>query len=304
VEIAGDRQTLRDPPVPVNPFLELDYFDRFARTVCDAEVSDLCWTASTGRPLPHPITTDLRRQRQMQQWHELESAALRCAKGVEIPLPELDGCLRAYGEALLDVMTKRDTPPSTEQFTRFSSPWYGCEQGGSWEPAIAACRELDRRMRVLYEATQTLGRLAEYHAQGALPRSTGVGRMPLAWPDLFERVANHFKQLSTTTSPPAESADAGRDQGEANSPEGAAAKLAPSRQKALSQYIDAKEKCPHLSTDREVYDWLKEHSDGDPLPSFASWSRYLRHAFDATDGSRNTRRSGRTARSVVRQDEI
>ncbi len=103
-----------------------------------------------------------------------------------------------------------------------------------------------------------------------------------------------------------EAAVTGRDQGEAGQAEGAAVELAPSRQKALSQYLDALSKCPHLkgATDREVYDWLREHSDADTFPEFATWGRYLRDARKATGTGKYTPRSGRTGRSVVRPDEI
>ncbi len=86
----------------------------------------------------------------------------------------------------------------------------------------------------------------------------------------------------------------------------AAGKLAPSRAKAMSQYLDALSKCPTLEgeTDQTVYTWLKEHSDGDALQSFAVWSRYVREARRAAGTSKNTPRSGRKGRSIVRPDEI
>ncbi len=84
------------------------------------------------------------------------------------------------------------------------------------------------------------------------------------------------------------------------------ATLPPSRVKAMSQFVDAVSKCPALNgaTDREVYDWIDEHSDGDPLPNFDTWSRYLRDAREAAGISKNTPRSERTGRSIVRLDEI
>jgi hypothetical protein len=199
-------------PLSDNPFLELHYF---ARSACDAEVSDLCWSGSAGRPFPHPITTDRRREEQLERWQELASSALHCAKEVGIPLLELEERLSAYSEAVLDVMQKRDTTESTEQVTRFSSPWYGCEQRGGWQAAIAACREFYRRMQTLQEASQRLARLAEYHAQGKLPQATGTGRLPPSWADLFERVGNHFAQLPTTETLPSESAADSQSQGDA-----------------------------------------------------------------------------------------
>lgn len=82
--------------------------------------------------------------------------------------------------------------------------------------------------------------------------------------------------------------------------------LPPSRRKALSQYRDALSRCSTLNgaPDREVYEWLQEHWDGDPLLTFATWSRYLREARNATGTSKNAPRAGRDGRSIVRPDEI
>ena len=82
--------------------------------------------------------------------------------------------------------------------------------------------------------------------------------------------------------------------------------LAPSRRKAMSQYLDALNQCPALQggPDRAVYEWITEHAEGDPLPSFDTWAKYLREARKATGTNKNTSRLGRAARSVAKPDEL
>jgi hypothetical protein len=86
------------------------------------------------------------------------------------------------------------------------------------------------------------------------------------------------------------------------------ATLAPSRQKAYGQYLDAVRRNPELAnaTDRDVYDAVKEQLDsGETLPSFATWTRYLRDARDYHDANKSKSRAGREhGKSVVRRDEI
>jgi hypothetical protein len=86
------------------------------------------------------------------------------------------------------------------------------------------------------------------------------------------------------------------------------APLAPSRVKAYGQYLNAVGTNPHLTgaTDREVFDWLEEHTEeGEHLPNYAAWSRYLRDARQFHDTSKNTPRIGRqTGKSVVSEHEI
>jgi hypothetical protein len=105
----------------------------------------------------------------------------------------------------------------------------------------------------------------------------------------------------------AETTGIGSDKpGEEQSQGTAVKNLAPSRVKALSQYRDAVNKCPNLkaATDCDVYKWIKDHSDGDSVPTYATWSRYLREARGAVGTSKNAPRSSRTGRSIVRVDEI
>ncbi len=86
------------------------------------------------------------------------------------------------------------------------------------------------------------------------------------------------------------------------------AALPPSRRKAYQQYLWATRTSPELAeaTDRDVYRWLSEHvDDGEQLPAFGTWSRYLREARVFYGTSKHNRRSGRgTGRSVVRRGEI
>jgi hypothetical protein len=82
-------------------------------------------------------------------------------------------------------------------------------------------------------------------------------------------------------------------------------KLPLSRKKAYGQYDWALKQNRALqgATDREVFDWLK--SDGsEKLPSFPTWSKYVRDARRATDTNKHKSRAGRTGRSVVRLEEL
>jgi hypothetical protein len=85
-------------------------------------------------------------------------------------------------------------------------------------------------------------------------------------------------------------------------------KLSPSRMKAYQQFLWAVNTNAELdgATDRDVYDWLKEHLDeNESLPEFSAWSRYVRQAREAYGTSKHNRRAGRqTGRSIARPDEI
>jgi hypothetical protein len=84
--------------------------------------------------------------------------------------------------------------------------------------------------------------------------------------------------------------------------------LSPSRQKAYQQYLSAVASDPELggATDRAVYNWLEAHlEEGDQLPSFSVWARYLRDARATHHTGKHTRRAGRkTGRNIVRPDQI
>lgn len=97
--------------------------------------------------------------------------------------------------------------------------------------------------------------------------------------------------------------------GQAEEAEGIAARsLSPSRQKAFSQYLWAVQQNAELNgaTEEQVYVWLTQHlDDGEQLPSFATWARYVREGRAETNARKNTPRRGRqTGRSIVRPDEI
>jgi hypothetical protein len=83
--------------------------------------------------------------------------------------------------------------------------------------------------------------------------------------------------------------------------------LTPSRRKAYGQYLDALQRNPEFGdkpTDKAIYDWLLEHQElGDePMPSRATWYRYLREARAACGQQKHTRRTGRpTGNSVIRE---
>jgi hypothetical protein len=84
--------------------------------------------------------------------------------------------------------------------------------------------------------------------------------------------------------------------------------LSPSREKAFREYLDAVSKNPtqlNGATDHEVYDWLVDHAEGERLPIFGTWSRYVREAREHYKAQKNTARIGRvTGKSVVSEDEI
>jgi hypothetical protein len=93
--------------------------------------------------------------------------------------------------------------------------------------------------------------------------------------------------------------DGAEEQGEGN--------LKPSREKAYRLFEWAMGQNPSLKTDREVYDWLSSRSElPDELPSFDSWSKYLRDARDYYDDHKHTPKTTKTAggKSVVRRDQI
>ena len=66
------------------------------------------------------------------------------------------------------------------------------------------------------------------------------------------------------------------------------------------------ESVPKLVTDREVYDWLTEHLDeGEKLPGFETWDRYVRQARSVLGTQKYEPRSGREhGGTIVREDQI
>ena len=92
--------------------------------------------------------------------------------------------------------------------------------------------------------------------------------------------------------------DAGSKQTEAT---GNLAKLRPCDNKAFSQYRSAIRDNPELTTDRAAYDWFVKNlaDDGENLPTFATWGKYLRLARTAAGEQKNKRGVGNETRSVV-----
>lgn len=86
------------------------------------------------------------------------------------------------------------------------------------------------------------------------------------------------------------------------------AKVAPCHRKAHGYYDLACKECARKLTDQEAYDWLaanRHKLEGDELPTFKTFSRYLRVFRRAYDMSKHTPRRGRMfGRSIARQDEI
>jgi hypothetical protein len=83
--------------------------------------------------------------------------------------------------------------------------------------------------------------------------------------------------------------------------------LPPARAKAYSQFrwaIDSNPEFGTKTTDREAYDWLEEYLEKDELPTFETWSRYLRQARNRLGQLKNRPRRGRTGRSVARGDQL
>ncbi len=81
-------------------------------------------------------------------------------------------------------------------------------------------------------------------------------------------------------------------------------KLRPCEIKVYGQWRQAVEVIGDC-TDDETYDWVEQHNDDEPLPSRATWKRYVRNARRAHGRQKNTPRAAReTGRSIVRGDEI
>ncbi len=90
-------------------------------------------------------------------------------------------------------------------------------------------------------------------------------------------------------------------------PKGTLDRLPPARLKAFSQWQHAIKANSHFDAktpDREIYEWLEDHSDGDNLPTFATWGRYLRQARNQHGLSKNRPRRGRTGRSIADREQL
>jgi hypothetical protein len=79
------------------------------------------------------------------------------------------------------------------------------------------------------------------------------------------------------------------------------ANLRPCDAKAWAQHRRAFEDNPELTTDQAHYDWFIEHvaDEGELLPVFATWAKYVRQARAAVGEQKNKRGIGHETRSVV-----
>ncbi len=115
------------------------------------------------------------------------------------------------------------------------------------------------------------------------------------WP---KQSAIAFNEVKPQAEMPPGGDDAGGGRGEAD---GKPATLRPCDDKAWSQYRRALEDNPELTTDQAAYDWFIEHiaDEGETLPAFASWVKYVRLARAAAGEQKNKRGVGHETRSVV-----
>src|SRR5262249_27639514 len=127
------------PPHSQHPYLALD---RFARTVCNSELTDL-----TSRLPPHPMMTDHRRQEYRNEGDRLASQANEFAAQKRIPFGEHDQLLRALGGQIMSVMNL------------MGRTWWPTNS----EEAKDATKELRQRIESCREASLSLLRFAEYH---------------------------------------------------------------------------------------------------------------------------------------------
>jgi len=127
----------------------------------------------------------------------------------------------------------------------------------------------------------------------------------------FEDVENYHEYMDKIFSE--ELGLSNGDPAQSHDSKGASSKSQPlplSRKKAFSLYEYATKLNPCLTTDLEVYDWLRDFSDipkelEDTLQlPFASFRRYLSHARKYYDKNKNNPRHGRPARGcIIRQNE-
>jgi hypothetical protein len=73
---------------------------------------------------------------------------------------------------------------------------------------------------------------------------------------------------------------------------------------AYDQYLRAVPECTgkdgRAPTDQQCHEWLKAHNDGDTLPGFDTWQRYVRQARKHLGKQKNAPRAGRSfGRSIV-----
>ena len=74
---------------------------------------------------------------------------------------------------------------------------------------------------------------------------------------------------------------------------------------AYQSYQDAAEKMGFEPSDRDAYEWLKEHGSNDyQLPEFHTWKRYVRGGRKFYETQKNSPRAARTGRSIVPADDV
>lgn len=129
--------------------------------------------------------------------------------------------------------------------------------------------------------------------------------------DALEQAANELDELiAAKVDDKVENESANQDQPPATGAgeQGEGKTLSPSRAKAYGQYLHAVGRNPELAnaTDREVYNAVKEQLDsGETLPTYATWTKYVRDARAHHDANKHRSRAGRPhGKSVVRRDQI
>jgi hypothetical protein len=199
--------------------------------------------------------------------------------------------------------------------------------GGKWQawstPAQRLAGEALKRATELFVDSDTLAFLGSQLPANVSVMSAGTGlamlRKLAEWctsetqrrvePPAPESDRNQSQNASAkAVADPAGAREDGATAGAEDSEVDCKTRLFPSRQKAYQQYLSAVASDPELvgATDRAVYEWLEAHlEEGDKLPSFSIWARYLRDARPKYNASKHTRRAGRkTGRSIVRPDQI
>jgi len=121
--------------------------------------------------------------------------------------------------------------------------------------------------------------------------------------DLIEAEAEHIGNGSPEATSAVGDGPASGGAATAESVSEGHSELKPAQEIAYQQFNLAEERMPEpLKTDREAYDWLREHADCDELgrlPAFKTWARHVRAARRHYGTQKHKPRHGRTGRSVV-----
>jgi hypothetical protein len=202
--------------------------------------------------------------------------------------------------------------------------------GGKWQawstPAQRLAGEALKRATELSADSESLAFLGSQLPANVSVMSAGTGlamlrklaewcasetqkRVQRSGPPAPESEGNQSKSASAkAVADPAGAEEDGATAGADDSEADCKSRLSPSRQKAYRQYLSTVASNPELvgATDRAVYESLQAHlEEGEKLPSFSIWARYLRGARPKYNASKYTRRAGRkTGRSIVRPSQI